>query len=50
MTYVVPVNLTLNAEINTNFSGTTAVISILIENNLFCANVGDSRAVLCSLT
>ena len=31
-----------------NFSGTTAVLVIQVDNNLICANTGDSRAILCN--
>ena len=36
----------LKSKIDTNFSGSTFVSVLLIENVLFCANIGDSRAVL----
>jgi serine/threonine protein phosphatase PrpC len=28
------------------FSGSTAIIIIIIENRLWCANLGDSRALI----
>jgi serine/threonine protein phosphatase PrpC len=34
-------------KINCSFSGTTCVFSILHQNKLYNANIGDSRAVLC---
>lgn len=32
-----------------NFSGTTAVMVIQVDDTLICANTGDSRAILCGL-
>lgn len=34
------------SKINCDFSGTTCLLIIIIENNLICVNVGDSRAIL----
>ena len=36
------------ASVDRTFSGTTAVAVMLHKQRLVCANVGDSRAVLCS--
>lgn len=30
------------------FSGTTAVFTLIYNNQIICANSGDSRAILCS--
>ena len=38
-----------DSKIDVMFSGTTSVYCFLSNNNLVCANAGDSRAVLCSL-
>ena len=44
-------NLGLNQsqKINIDFSGTTAVVVLIIDKVCFCANLGDSRAVIGSL-
>jgi serine/threonine protein phosphatase PrpC len=43
-------NLSLiKQHIDVNFSGTTAVTVFLMGNDLYCANLGDSRAVLASM-
>ena len=34
------------SNIDANFSGSTAVLVVQVENSLFCANAGDSRAIL----
>ncbi|CAG9316843.1 unnamed protein product [Blepharisma stoltei] len=39
-------DLVLKSHIDISFSGTTACTVLIHENHLFCANVGDSRAVL----
>lgn len=39
----------LNTSIDINFSGTTTVTLLLVGRTIYSANVGDSRAVLCSL-
>lgn len=35
------------SDVNCTFSGSTGVITIIDENNLYTANVGDSRTILC---
>jgi serine/threonine protein phosphatase PrpC len=30
-----------------NLCGATAVVCLIVGNRMFCANVGDARAVLC---
>lgn len=35
------------SEINCDFSGSTCVTSLIVNNYIFTANVGDSRAILC---
>ena len=37
----------LKSKINCNFSGTTAVVTYMDKENLYTANVGDSRCILC---
>jgi len=39
-------NLFKNSGIDLNFSGSTCVSVLIVGNKIFCANVGDSRAVL----
>ena len=34
-------------DINCDFSGSTCVTSLIINNSVFTANVGDSRAIMC---
>lgn len=34
------------ADFNTDFSGSTCVTSLIINNNVFTANVGDSRSII----
>ena len=41
--------LDMSSKIDATFSGTTCVMCFLSNNNLVCANSGDSRAILCSL-
>ena len=41
--------LDIISKIDAVFSGTTCVMCYLSQNNLICANSGDSRAILCSL-
>ena len=36
----------LNSEIDTELSGSTANIVLISKTNIYCANVGDSRAIL----
>jgi serine/threonine protein phosphatase PrpC len=35
-----------NSEINSSCSGSTLVSVVIEDNNIVCANVGDSRAIL----
>jgi serine/threonine protein phosphatase PrpC len=37
-----------NIEIDINFSGSTTVMVFIDRTHLYCANIGDSRAILCS--
>ena len=37
----------IETNIDSNFSGSTSVSVLLTENRAFCANVGDSRAIVC---
>jgi len=39
-------NLYQNSGIDVHFSGSTCVSVLIVGNKVFCANVGDSRAVL----
>lgn len=36
------------SEINAEYSGTTLITILIRENDLYCANVGDSRAIVIS--
>ena len=38
--------LTTDSKINLRFSGSTCVSVLIVGTKVFCANVGDSRAVL----
>ncbi len=38
--------LICESHVDMNFSGSTVVVCYLVQNKLFCCNVGDSRAVI----
>lgn len=44
------VTLKIYSEIDITFSGTTTVLLLIANETLYCANIGDSRAILCSET
>ena len=41
--------LLLQTNIDTTFSGSTTVLVLILENSIYTANIGDSRAVLAKL-
>ena len=43
-------SLVNNTEYECNFSGSTCLLIFIIENNLICANIGNSRAILLEKT
>ena len=40
----------LESNIDIKFSGSTCVTVLIDSQHIYCANVGDSRAIMCSLT
>ena len=39
-------NMLLNSDIDTELSGSTCVTLLVTDTHFYCANVGDSRAIL----
>lgn len=46
-TFVKTNQMLLDSDINTELSGSTVVCVFVYKGEIFCFNVGDSRAILC---